>query len=123
MCDQPTDITRYMIETEMERASAGFAFKCSSAVSSANSTYKSDHASSNFTSDDASSEYVSESALDVDAEQELSGRLGVQQLPTVMGFSGGTVPKDGQGNPLVLVGAVPQPQVAQFISLLASLAP
>ena len=48
--------------------------------------------------------------LDVDAEQELSGRLGIQQLPTVMGFSGGTVPKDGAGNPLVLVGAVPQPQ-------------
>ena len=61
--------------------------------------------------------------LDVDAEQELSGRLGVQQLPTVMGFAGGTVPKDGAGNPLVLVGAVPQPQVAQFVSLLASLAP
>ena len=61
--------------------------------------------------------------LDVDAEQELSGRLGVQQLPTVMGFAGGTVPKDGAGNPLVLVGAVPQPQVAQFVALLASLAP
>ena len=61
--------------------------------------------------------------LDVDAEQELSGRLGVQQLPTVMGFCGGTVPKDGAGNPLVLVGAVPQPQVAQFVALLASLAP
>ena len=41
--------------------------------------------------------------LDVDAEQELSGRLGVQQLPTVMGFCGGTVPKDGAGNPLVLL--------------------
>ena len=61
--------------------------------------------------------------LDVDAEQELSGRLGVQQLPTAMGFCGGTVPKDGAGNPLVLVGAVPQPQVAQFVTLLASLAP
>ena len=61
--------------------------------------------------------------LDVDAEQELSGRLGVQQLPTVMGFCGGTVPKDGAGNPLVLVGAVPQPQVAQFVASLASLAP
>ena len=61
--------------------------------------------------------------LDVDAEQELSGRLGVQQLPTVMGFCGGTVPKDGAGNPLVLGGAVPQPQVGQFVGLLASLAP
>ena len=32
--------------------------------------------------------------LDVDAEQELSGRLGIQQLPTVMGFAGGTVPPE-----------------------------
>ena len=31
--------------------------------------------------------------LDVDAEQELSGRLGVQQLPTVMGFVGAPYPR------------------------------